>query len=264
MAPKRIRVSPADQKGKLVYDPPPKYPDLARKSHVEGTVQLDAVFGTDGTVQDLKLISGHPLLVPAAMDAVRRWRYRPTLVNGKPVEVQMQVDVKFAFRPPPNSSGAVSPNDGTDHLRRGDALANVGNWDDAISEYRQAINLQPGSADAYKGLGLALARKRDWAGEISALKQAIRLKPDDAEVQENLGAALGWTGDWDGEISAEKKALSLRPSYPEALNALGVGLEHKGRRDAALEEYRQAHHLSPDSPTIQANYDRLAKALSQQ
>jgi serine/threonine-protein kinase len=267
-APKRIRVYSTGQEGKLVYDPPPKYPDVARDAHVEGVVQIDALFGTDGRVQDLKLISGHPLLVKAAMDAVRHWRWQPVRENGEPVEVQTEVAVKFALRPaptpPPTLGPTGTPKEGADHVRRGDALAKAGNWDGAIGEYRQAISLQPNSAEAYKGLALVLAQKRDWNGEIAAMSHAIRLKPDDAEEYENLGAALGWLGDWDGEISAEQKALSLRPGYPGALNALGVGLERKGRKQAALEEYRQAHQLSPDSTTIQANYDRLAKMLGQQ
>jgi protein TonB len=266
-APQRIRVSPADQEGKLVYKPAPKYPDVAGDAHVEGTVLLDAVFGADGRVQDVKLINGHPLLVPAAMNAVRRWRYRPTVVNGKPVEVQTEIAVNFNLRPTATPPPTSSTNDAAtvaDHLQRGAALAQAGNWDGAIGEYRQVISPQPDSAQADKGLGLALAQKRDWGGEIAALRQAVRLDPKDAEAQHRLGDALGWSGDWHAEISAEKKALSLRPDYPEALYALGVGLEHKGQKQAAFDEYRQAYQLKPNNQTIQVNYNRLAKALGQQ
>jgi protein TonB len=60
-------------------------------------VHLAAVISANGTIQDLKLISGHPLLVPAAMEAVKQWVYQPTLLNGEPVEVQTQIDVNFTL-----------------------------------------------------------------------------------------------------------------------------------------------------------------------
>jgi len=79
----------------LVYRPQPVYPILARLTRTSGTVRLQCVIGTDGRIANLTFVSGHPLLVKAAMDAVRQWRYRPTLLNGEPVEVVMNVDVNF-------------------------------------------------------------------------------------------------------------------------------------------------------------------------
>jgi periplasmic protein TonB len=82
---------------KLIFGPKPDYPTLARMSHTQGTVKLEALISTDGTIQGLKLISGHPLLTKAAMEAVARWRYQPTLLNGDPVEVQTEIDVVFTL-----------------------------------------------------------------------------------------------------------------------------------------------------------------------
>ena len=76
---------------------------MARKARVEGVVQIDAVFGADGVIECLKLISGPPLLLNAAMDAVRLWHYRPTRLNGKPMEVQAQIKVKFT----PSSQSSI-------------------------------------------------------------------------------------------------------------------------------------------------------------
>jgi protein TonB len=64
---------------------------------IQGAVKLDAIINKDGTIQDLKVISGHPLLVKAALDAVRQWRYQPTLLNGKHVEVATEIDVNFSL-----------------------------------------------------------------------------------------------------------------------------------------------------------------------
>jgi len=75
----------------------PPYPELARRAHVEGKVVLDCVIDTDGRVTDLRVVSGHPLLAGAALDAVRDWRYTPTRLNGQPVRVILTVTVKFAL-----------------------------------------------------------------------------------------------------------------------------------------------------------------------
>jgi protein TonB len=73
------------------------YPPLARQTRISGTVRLHAIIGKNGAVQQLEVISGHPLLVQAALDAVRQWRYRPTLLNGEPVEVDTTIDVIFSL-----------------------------------------------------------------------------------------------------------------------------------------------------------------------
>jgi protein TonB len=76
----------------------PIYPGLARQAGIDGLVKLHAIIGKDGTIQELSLISGHPLLVQAALDAVRQWRYEPTLVNGQAVEVDTAIEVFFQLQ----------------------------------------------------------------------------------------------------------------------------------------------------------------------
>jgi len=80
---------------KLIYRLTPEYPPLARMARIQGTVRLEAIIGTDGAIRDLKVLSGHPLLVRAALEAVQRWRYQPTLLNGGAVEVLTEIDVNF-------------------------------------------------------------------------------------------------------------------------------------------------------------------------
>jgi protein TonB len=80
---------------RLLHEVRPVYPALARQARIEGTVRIEAIIARDGSVQSAKLSGGPPLLVQAALDAVRQWRYAPTLLNGEPVEVVLSVDVKF-------------------------------------------------------------------------------------------------------------------------------------------------------------------------
>jgi len=93
--PSRIRVGGNVQTAKLISQPRPVYPPLARQARIQGTVQLQAIIAKDGTVTQLEMLSGHPLLVQSAMDAVRQWRYQPTLLNGEPVEVVTTIAVVF-------------------------------------------------------------------------------------------------------------------------------------------------------------------------
>ncbi len=80
---------------RAIYQPTPDYPPLAKMARIQGVVRLQAIIGKDGTVQDLKALSGHPMLVGAAIAAVQHWRYQPTLLNGEPVEVLTEIDVNF-------------------------------------------------------------------------------------------------------------------------------------------------------------------------
>ncbi len=92
-----IRISEGVQMAMLVRRVVPVYPALAKQARISGTVRLVGVIGRDGTIQNLQLISGPPLLVSAALEAVRQWVYRPTLLNGKPVEVIAPIDVVFTL-----------------------------------------------------------------------------------------------------------------------------------------------------------------------
>jgi protein TonB len=85
------------QNARLIHKVKPAYPPLAKQVRIQGMVRLQAIIARDGTIQNLTLVSGHPLLVPAALEAVRQWRYQPTTLNGQVVEVMTQIDVNFTL-----------------------------------------------------------------------------------------------------------------------------------------------------------------------
>jgi protein TonB len=95
--PARIRISQGVTRGLLIAKIEPRYPPLAQKARIQGDVLLTAIISKTGEVENLTLVSGHPMLVPAAFDAVRQWRYRPFLLNGEPVEVETTVTVTFTI-----------------------------------------------------------------------------------------------------------------------------------------------------------------------
>jgi periplasmic protein TonB len=93
----RVRVGGNVQAAKMLRQVTPVYPQIAKTAHVQGTVVLHAIIAKDGTVQELTYISGPALLMRNAMDAVRQWRYQPTLLNGEPVEVDTTISVVFTL-----------------------------------------------------------------------------------------------------------------------------------------------------------------------
>lgn len=92
-----MHVSTGVQSALLIFGPKPAYPALAKAARVQGVVRLQAIISTDGVIRNLQLIGGPPLLVNAALDAVKQWRYRPTTLNGSAVEVITEIDVNFTL-----------------------------------------------------------------------------------------------------------------------------------------------------------------------
>lgn len=91
-----LRLSHMDP-GSLVRDVKPVYPEIAVRTRTQGTVVLHALISKDGSIESLQVVSGHPFLARAALEAVRQWRYRPYLLNGQPIEVETQITVNFTL-----------------------------------------------------------------------------------------------------------------------------------------------------------------------
>ena len=97
--PRRVRISSSVAQVLLKTKVAPKYPPDAREQHIQGVVSLRVNIDKEGNVYNVELISGDPLLAPAAIDAVRQWKYKPFLLNGDPAEVETQVTVNFSLAP---------------------------------------------------------------------------------------------------------------------------------------------------------------------
>jgi protein TonB len=106
--PQRVRVALGVSQGLLIKKVEPAYPTLARQARIQGTVLLQAEIGKDGAIENLTLISGHPMLVPAAIEAVKRWVYKPYALDGVPVSVETQIQVTFALSTDPAASHGVN------------------------------------------------------------------------------------------------------------------------------------------------------------
>ncbi len=93
--PQMVKITEGVSQGLLLQQVRPVYPPLARQARIQGTVVLQVLIGKDGSIESLSLVSGHPMLAPAAMDAVKQWKYKPYSLNGEPVEVETTINVSF-------------------------------------------------------------------------------------------------------------------------------------------------------------------------
>lgn len=107
--PKALQVGANVEAAQLIRQVAPVYPPIAKTAHISGTVVLHAIIGKDGTVEDLQYVSGHPLLLKSAMDAVRQWQYKPTLLMGEPVRVDTTISVIYQLDVK-NPNNAADPN----------------------------------------------------------------------------------------------------------------------------------------------------------
>ena len=95
--PTRVRVSAGVQQGNLISQVKPTYPVIAKSARIQGAVVLQAEISKAGTIENLRVISGHPMLVQNALEAVRQWRYKPYMLNGEPVPVETTITVNFTL-----------------------------------------------------------------------------------------------------------------------------------------------------------------------
>jgi len=141
---------------------------------------------------------------------------------------------------------ARNPNCCLAYNNLGIVLAARGRFDEAIENYRQAIQINPNLADALNNLGTALVAERRFDEAIENYRQAIQIDPNDAKALNNLGNALATKGQFDEAIGNFRQAIQINPNLAGALNNLGTALVARGRFDEAIESYRQAIQIDPN------------------
>jgi periplasmic protein TonB len=97
VTPQKVRVSQGVSEGLLLHKVTPQYPPLAKQARIQGSVVLQATIGKDGSILNLRVASGHPMLTQAALEAVKQWKYKPYMLNGEAVEVETTVQVNFTL-----------------------------------------------------------------------------------------------------------------------------------------------------------------------
>jgi len=147
------------------------------------------------------------------------------------------------------------------HYNLGNAFKDQGDLTAAIASYNAALQLKPNNPEAHSNLGNALQERGDLTAAIASYNAALQLRPNNPVAHYNLGNALQWQDDLDTAIASYNAALQLKPDYPEAHSNLGAALKAQGDLDAAIASYNTALQLKPNYPDAHNN---LGNALQEQ
>ncbi len=253
--PQRIRIGGAIQQSQLISHVAPAYPELAKQARIQGTVRLEAVISAEGKVLQLQVVSGHPLLQQAALQAVSQWEYRPTLLNGKPVEVVSTVDVVFKLD---GSAGAEPlPADRSAALLR--PVVPVPDPAAEIARLRGEITANPGNALLHRQLAMNYMRARDVDAAIAALREGSRVNPEDGQLRLTLGQyLLNERYDYAGAVAEIREALLRKSDDTFACAWLARAHEFVYDYGQAVQQYAECIRLRPGEIN---DYRQLAAAL---
>jgi TonB family protein len=234
----------------------PVYPAIAATAKIEGVVHVRIVVSSDGTVRDATYVSGPPILLWSAINAVKTWRFNPTMVAGAPVEVQTIAAVWF-YLPDNDPERAIDksreelnehPNDVKAMMALASELRRAGMIQDSVAEYYAALKLQPDNPDIRLGLAEVLDEGGDSKSAIAEYNTYLAAKPKDGNATIELAILLDDSGDLDGAI-AEYRLLENRPPWnANAHSELGFLLLEKADVDDAIAEFRQAESEGFSSP----------------
>lgn len=247
-----------DEKKLFTGGSKPVYPAIAVAAQIEGVVHVRIVISADGTVRDATYVSGPPILVWSAINAVKTWRFNPTLVAGVPVEVQTTGSVWF-YLPDHDPERAIAkareelnkhPNDAKAMVALASELRRAGMIQESVAEYHEALKLQSDNPDIHLGLAEVLDEGGDSGSAIAEYKTYLASKPKDGNVTTQLANLLEDSGDLDGAI-AEYRLLENRPPWnASAHSEIGFLLLEKADVDGAIAEFRRAESEGFSSPAL--------------
>ena len=258
--PAPLQVDWQTQKTSLLSVTKAVYPQIAVMAHIEGIVRVQFVVSSDGTTRDLEFESGPPLLMKAAMDSVRTWRFQPTMVDGKAIEVETTAPVHFFLAgADPEKVLAVDrekvqkhPDDAKAHAELAGQLYRMWKLDDSVEEYRRALTLKPDKVEYESGLAEALMNSGNTKTAIDEYRLLLLKKSDDDVAIHALAELLEMSGDVNGAI-VEYRRLNDPNWKVEGELRLGQLLMKKGDADGAIKELQTA--VRQGSPSAETHYE---------
>ncbi len=211
-------------------------------------------------VVTLAVVGGWTLLKRLPMRAGRRSRLALGVVGGLALVFgSMTARRNEAYRSEISIWRDVvtkRPGNARAHNNLGAALGRIGQLDQALAHFQQAVDLTPREVEARDNLGLALLRRGETEEAAEHFREALRLRPEDAVAHNHLGVALSRQGRFDEAIEHYATTIRLRPGYAEAYNNLGNALARQGHGEQSRQAYHEALRLNPDDPVFRDNIER--------
>jgi TonB family protein len=222
-SPQRVQVERPVSQGLLITKVDPVYPPIARQARIQGTVLLRAVISKEGSIEELTLVSGHPMLVQAAIDAVKQWKYKPYLLNSEPVEVDTEIQVNFTLSPteppPPVNAAPAAPLVGAVGLSENEAAQAAAASRSGSGGQESNIGLGTGARGRLRGSLDILSDTQgvDFGPFLSLAMQRVRdnwyhLIPESATRKKGK-LAIEFAISKDGQISSMKLVASSGDVY---------------------------------------------------
>ncbi len=268
-----LRVDESVMASRLTKQVPPVYPPLANSARVQGSVVLVIRIGKDGSVSDAKLVRGHPLLVRAAVEAVKQWQYSPFLVEGAPVEVTTTVTVPFNLgdnktpdvsnTPTPSGSNTVPadrwpiPQTAEDFVRRGYQYMRERKYSQAIDDSNQALKMNVDYLPALRLRAMANYGAKNYDAAIKDYSAILEKFPNWPEIHIYRGLAYSYSGHHDLALPDYTKAIELDAYVANPYNARGWAYLDMGEYDKALPDLNRAIELLPEFVRAYENRAKL-------
>lgn len=222
---------------KVKYSPDPPYPEAARKEHIEGTVVLWLVVDGDGVPQDIKVArSLRGDLDAAALKTVQNWRFEPATFDGKPVAVQINVEVNFRLNDQKNGS-TRAPNASpeiTNLAMQAEEASRRGDWPNSLALGRRLVQLNPESGGGWNIIGLALMNTGELDEAVKAFQKEVEVYPANRLTHRYLGIAYMRQEKYPEAVTEFQKQLVIDPEDNYAKGNLGYSYAQEKHCDDAV------------------------------
>ena len=266
--PQPVQTPEGVTQGLLIHKVQPIYPVAARQAGVQGTVALLAIIDKDGSIKELTVISGHPTLTQAAVDAVKQWRYKPYYFNGEPVLVQTTINVNFELDGSPSkvqpsapvakSGNVASQTDPSSPFGEASARANAlyanaasalrsNDCGSAIPLATGLTEIRPQHGDAWNLLGLCYLELDELQKAEDSFRQQIAISPQGVFAYNNLGRVYARRRNFEMADAQFRKQIELNPRDRSAHMNLAASLHSQHKCDQAIPEFQLAAALTPEN-----------------
>ncbi len=238
----------------------PVFPPIAKAARASGEVKVEVTIDKDGKVVSARALSGHPLLRDSALAAAQQWKFRPIMVSGKPAKFSGILTFNFVLDDGKKSEAEVAREnlDPTQaHLDRGTDLLKSHRYDEAIAEFREAIQIKPVNLFAHYKLGLAYTEAGRYAegeatcdGALAITREKQAGEFDLSNLLMCLGEAKFRLGKYDEAINAFKRVAEMNPKIFDVQIRLAHSLILKGANDEAIPVLKECLALEPKNAIV--------------
>lgn len=234
----------------------PVFPPIARQANAGGPVVVELVIDEQGNVSSARIVSGHPLLQAALLQAARTWKFNPVVIDGRAVSVKGRMTYTFPISKAPSKDESLlellrkvrrNPKSAEAHYELGRAHFEASNYSDAIKEFSAAIRIDPKHLQSHLNLGHAYARLDDFDKAQAAYAEALKVDPNSSEALHALGLVYMGQRKYREAIVAFDKSLKVEDPITSTYFLLGKChfLLHRSRE--AVEYYKQGLAKHPES-----------------